>query len=89
MFSEDDSDILCYGSAFVKVRLSEETDCFVGPVVLHEDILSSVLSSISKQHDDFIAVCSRDICLLKNTFDRAMNKKEQEFWATVKQCLPS
>lgn len=49
-------------------RLGEtgETHCFVGPVVLHEDILSSVLPSISKQHDYFIAVCSGDTCLLKN-----------------------
>lgn len=67
MFSEDDSDTLCYWSVFVKVRWSEETDRFVGPVVLHEDILSSVLSSISKQHDDLVAVCSAHISLVKGT----------------------
>lgn len=44
------------------------THCFVRPVVLHEDVLSSVLSSIGEQHYNFIAVGPRDICLLKNTF---------------------
>lgn len=42
-----------------------QTNRFVGPVVLHEDVLSSVLSSISEQHYNFIAVGPRDICLLK------------------------
>lgn len=48
----------------------EETNRFVGPVVLHEDILSSVLSSVSEQHDYFITVGPRNICLLRNTLEK-------------------
>lgn len=54
--------------------LDVKANRFVGPVVLHEDILSSVLSSISKKHYDFIAVSSRDVRLLKNTFKREMRE---------------
>ena len=41
-------------------------DGFIRPVVLHEDILGPVLSTVREQHDDLIAVCSRDVCLLRN-----------------------
>lgn len=58
-------------------RRCRETHRFVGPVVLHEDVLSSVLSSVREQHYYLIAVCSGDIRLL------AGHKEEKAAVATA------
>lgn len=56
-------DLLC-GQVFT-CRRKHITHRLVWPVVLLEDVLSSILTAVRKQHDYFITVCSGDVCLLQ------------------------
>lgn len=47
------------------VDWQHRTHCFIGPVVLLEDLLSSILSSISEHHYHLIAVCPWSAGLLR------------------------
>lgn len=53
------------------------THCFIGPVVLLEDLLSSILSSICEHHYHLIAVCPWSTGLLREKgWSEKINKLE-------------